>query len=135
MKLKPEELQISMFNTAQGGFAMPNWNGVRIEHIPTGVMAEWSAERSQHKNKALAMELLEKRLEEYYWQMPQELPVREAEDPATCIDLTPIWEGVLPMLIAVLENGSGNGKAIATAELKRMAKAADLWNAHTKQKE
>ena len=44
------------------------------------------------------------------------------------IDVTPAWTGVLPMLIAALENGSEVGRKIAREELARMARAADLYN-------
>jgi protein subunit release factor A len=32
---------------------------VRITHIPTGIVAQVGEHRSQHKNKALAMEMIE----------------------------------------------------------------------------
>lgn len=48
---------------------------------------------------------------------------------AQSIDLTPTWEGILPGLLWVLQDGDNEGKRIAKEELKRMAKAADLWNA------
>lgn len=44
------------------------------------------------------------------------------------IDLTPTWQGVLPLLIAALEDGTPVGKEMAQAELLRMAKAADAAN-------
>lgn len=43
-------------------------------------------------------------------------------------DLTPKWEGLVPGMIAVIENGTLNGKKVVYEELLRMAKAADLWN-------
>jgi hypothetical protein len=46
------------------------------------------------------------------------------QQPAT-IDLTPTWQGVLPILIAALEDGTKEGKKLAREELRRMAKAAD----------
>ena len=46
------------------------------------------------------------------------------QKPAT-IDLTLTWQGVLPILIAALEDGTEEGKKIAREELRRMAKAAD----------
>jgi hypothetical protein len=50
----------------------------------------------------------------------------------TYIDLTPTWEQILPALLAILENGSAEGKKIARDELRRMAQAADQWNAAAK---
>lgn len=48
------------------------------------------------------------------------------------IDMTPTWEGMLPVYIAVIENGSFEGQRIAREELKRMAKLADAYVATTR---
>jgi len=50
--------------------------------------------------------------------------VTTEQQPAT-IDLTPTWQGVLPILIGALEDGTNEGKKLAREELRRMAKAAD----------
>lgn len=44
------------------------------------------------------------------------------------IDLTPTWSGILPGLLAVIENGTGEGRRLAREELARMAQAADKYN-------
>lgn len=38
------------------------------------------------------------------------------------------WQGVLPMLIALLENGTPEGRKTAREELLKMAKLADEAN-------
>lgn len=43
------------------------------------------------------------------------------------IDVTPTWEGILPTLLVLLENGNSKGRETARAELKRMAKLADCY--------
>lgn len=45
------------------------------------------------------------------------------------IDLTPTWRSILPMLLAGIQDGNAVGKKIAIEELRRMAEAADLYNA------
>lgn len=45
------------------------------------------------------------------------------------IDITPSWAGVLPLLLAVIEDGTDSGRQLATKELQRMAEAADKFNA------
>jgi hypothetical protein len=44
------------------------------------------------------------------------------------IDLTPLWSGILPALIAVLQTGGDEGRKMAIDELYRMAEAADNYN-------
>jgi hypothetical protein len=44
------------------------------------------------------------------------------------IDLTPSWEGILPLLLAVYSNGETvEAKQTAYAELSRMARLADKY--------
>lgn len=42
------------------------------------------------------------------------------------ITLNPTWKGMLPYLLAALENGTPEGKRIAREELQKMADAADF---------
>lgn len=46
----------------------------------------------------------------------------------TTIDLTPSWGAILPALVAVIQDGTQEGKTAAMHELRRMARAADRWN-------
>tara|TARA_Y100001949_G_C15810814_1_gene253395 strand:- start:277 stop:480 length:204 start_codon:yes stop_codon:yes gene_type:complete len=41
------------------------------------------------------------------------------------IDITPDWAGIMPGLIAVLENGTNEGKKMVREELMRLARAVD----------
>lgn len=43
------------------------------------------------------------------------------------IDETPTWAGLMPALIAVIENGTDQGRENAVAELMRLAAAADTY--------
>jgi hypothetical protein len=49
------------------------------------------------------------------------------------IDITPTWSGVLPLLLAALEDGGFEARNAAMAELCRMAALADEYNAQAKQ--
>lgn len=41
------------------------------------------------------------------------------------IDITPTWAGILPVLLAAIENGTPEGRRFAISELRRMAQIAD----------
>lgn len=43
------------------------------------------------------------------------------------INITLSWSGLLPALLAILQEGSADGKELAKAELVRMARVADLY--------
>lgn len=51
----------------------------------------------------------------------------------TTIDITPTWIGILPALIALIENGNREGRDIAVEELQKLAAYADDCNARSKQ--
>lgn len=63
IEIKPQDLRIRTIYTGGGGFAPVNTSGVELTHIPTGLKALSTGERSAHANKAKAMELLEQALE------------------------------------------------------------------------
>lgn len=48
------------------------------------------------------------------------------------IDATPTWAGIMPVLIAVIENGTTEGRNNAVAEIMRLARAADSYIAADK---
>lgn len=45
------------------------------------------------------------------------------------IDMTPNWSGIMPALMAVLEDGTETGKKEVRAELMRLAAEVDRRNA------
>jgi hypothetical protein len=57
---------------------------------------------------------------------PEEKPEPEPEpEPVKTIDMTPTWSGIVPILLAALENGTDTGKRMAREEITRMARVAD----------
>lgn len=63
-RINPLDFYVDTF-TIPGAFAWSRLRdtAVRVTHLPTGLYEESSTSRSQHRNKAKAMELLKRKLE------------------------------------------------------------------------
>ncbi|HEV7265863.1 MAG TPA: peptide chain release factor 2 [Falsiroseomonas sp.] len=89
IEVNPADLRTDTFRASGAGGQHVNKteSGVRFTHIPTGIVVASTQDRSQHRNRVIAMDMLKARLYEL------ELTKREAIDAATEAGKTDIGWG------------------------------------------
>ena len=130
IEINPADLKTDTFRASGAGGQHVNKteSGVRFTHIPTGIVAASTQDRSQHRNRAIAMEMLKARLYEL------ELRKREAVSDAIEAGKTDIGWGhqirsyVLQpyQMVKDLRTGveKGNPAAVLDGELDEFMAAA-----------
>ena len=57
-EISDADLRVEALRDPPGGQHVGSRTGVRITHLPTGLIAECETERSQHRNRSIALDMI-----------------------------------------------------------------------------
>jgi peptide chain release factor 2 len=134
IEIKDSDLRIDTYRSSGAGGQHVNKteSAIRITHIPTGVVVQCQTDRSQHRNRAIAFEMLRSRL--------YELELRKKEEQNSAVDKNEIGWGrqirsyvMQPyQMVKDLRTGfeKGNIAAVLDGDLDEFLQASIIHNAN-----
>jgi len=134
IEIRPEDIRIDTYRASGAGGQHVNKtdSAVRITHLDSGLVVQCQNERSQHKNKAMALKVLSSRLYEYYKE------IKEAEQSKHSIEKKDISWGnqirsyVFQPYTMIKDHRtliqSGNIQAVMDGDIDMFIEAYLQWN-------
>lgn len=58
MEIRDEDLKVEALTRPPGGQHVGSESGIKVTHLPTGLTAICRTERSQHRNRSIALDML-----------------------------------------------------------------------------
>jgi peptide chain release factor 2 len=130
VEIDPNDLRIDTFRASGAGGQHVNKtdSAVRITHIPTGIVVQCQAERSQHRNRENAIKVLRARLYQHYLDQ-QKSKMEKLEEEKKKIEWgSQIRSYVLHPYTMVKDHRTdeetGNAQAVLDGDLDRFIQAA-----------
>jgi peptide chain release factor 2 len=134
VEIRPDDIRVDTYRAQGAGGQHVNKtdSAVRITHLETGMVVQCQNERSQHKNKAMAMKVLKSRLYEHYQEIADEEQAKHAQEKKDISWGNQIRSYVFHPYNMVKDHRTdaetGNVQAVMDGDIDRFIEAYLKWN-------
>jgi len=133
-EIRPEDIKVDTYRASGAGGQHVNTtdSAVRITHLESGIVVQCQNERSQHKNRATAMKMLQSKLFAYYEQKQEEEREKHSIEKKDISWGNQIRSYVFHPYTMVKDHRTdeqtGNVQAVMDGEIDRFIEAFLQWN-------